>query len=152
MPKESDLEDAIEVVCEFCREMNDWEDRMYYRSRIENDQYVPESKAEALAGTTYEGVRNEYYDIFARHCTERSRTYGGSPHGWSKGGSYAGVDRATIEAGDITQPGRIEVIATGGLFPGQRFKFILLKKGGAWRIDHALSQVGSDREWDRHHL
>ena len=149
---DADLQAAISVVCQFTSEMNAWENRMYYRSRIENDEFVSDSAAEALAGTTYEGVLGEYHPIFAKHCTSRTRKYGGAPNGWSKGGSYAGIEPSTILSAERVKPSRIEVVAAGGLFPDSQFLFVLHRKGDAWLIDSAKWRAGDSGEWDTHHL
>ena len=150
--EEADLEHAIAVVCAFAEEMNAWETRMYYRSRIQSGQYVPESRERELEGTSYEDVQAEYHPIFDRHCTERERKLGGFPSGWSKGGHYAGVEAGAVTGAELVKPGRIEVTVKGGLFPDQEFKFVLFEKAAGWKIDNAFSRNGADPSWDRHPL
>lgn len=148
----SEQQDALRVVCAFCSAMNVWETRMHYRSRIEAGQFVPAAQAEALAGTTYQGVMDEYYVPFGRYCTQRERRYGGAPNAWSKGGAYAGVDERAVTAVETVKPGRIEVVVSGGLFPGQAFRFVLLASRDEWRIDSASTRQAAEDPWERHHL
>jgi hypothetical protein len=149
---DDDLEAAVSVVLAFTREMNAWETRMFLKDRIHNGQFVPERDAQRVADASYEEIRNEYFAIFQRHCTRRERTYGGFPSGWSKGGQYAGVQRETVLGAALVGPRRAELIAKGGLFPNNSFKFVLFRTPDGWRIDNAFWSGPGPDAWERHHL
>lgn len=147
-----EIESATTVVLSFTHEMNIWETRMYYKSRIENGEFVSETNTKLVIAASYEDIKNEYYDVFNRHCTQRKRTYGGFPSGWSKGGQYAGIDKDAVLEVKISNPSQAEVIVKGGQFPENRFKFVLFKKYDEWKIDNAFWNDSEFGKWERHHL
>ncbi len=151
-PLHEEIECATTVVLSFIYEMNIWEMRMYYKSRIENGEFVSERNAKLVIAASYEDIENEYYDVFNRHCTQRKRTYSGFPGGWSKGGQYVGIDKGAVLEVNISKPSQAEVIVKGGQFPDNRYKFVLFKKRDGWKIDNAFWSGSASGKWERHHL
>ena len=150
LPATDGLDDAASVVVAFTTEMNAWERRMNARSRLENGQFVRDAAlSAAVAGLPYDGVMNEYYTVFQKHCTDRKRIQGGHPHSWSPDGTYAGASREAVYRCELAGRARAHVFIRAGQFPDQRFQFVLFLKAGGWRIDNAFSGSSDDGPWDR---
>ncbi len=147
-----DIQAAIAVVLSFVSRMNDWETRRFYRSRVDHGFEFPAKRDSRLAGDlSAEELDAQYYVLFEQHCIKRKRGYGGFPSSYSAGGKYVGISRETVTEANRSGPGRIEVVCTGGQFPDQQYKFVLLKKGDKWLIDNVLTgSVGDD--WMRAYL
>jgi hypothetical protein len=144
-------EKAAESVIEFVTQMNDWETRRHFLGRLDRDMDVPADVAAQLDGATIDGLDAEYHTIFEARCTTRSRTYGGFPSVWCEGGQYKNVSAESVETAQEVRDGVAEVIAAGGEFEGQRFKFIVFASDGKWLIDSAYSASDS-HDWGRHPL
>lgn len=147
-----DIAEAIEVVLGFVDAKNQWESRMYQRSRIDSGRFVSEENRHRVEGWTVERLNAAYHEILVRYCTQRERKLGGNPWGSTKAGKYRGVSRATILQAVKVRTDRIEIDARGESFGGQLFRFVLFKKRGAWLIDNVLSRVRETDEWDRDYL
>jgi len=145
------INSPLEVVLSFIEEMNDWEHRMYLVSRVESGGVLNhESDKALLPKSSAADFREKYYDVFNGYCTKRDRKYGGQPNSWSRHGQYIGASRESVVSINDISSNRVEVIIKGGQFPDNRFMFVLLKKGGEWKIDSAKS--GDEDEWEVHYL
>lgn len=143
--------DAVEVVLSFVSEMNDWEHTMYLMHRRIQGKVVNHALDEKLVpDVPIAEFEKKYYEIFGKYCTNRKRSYGGQPTGYSRNGQYQGCISETVESVRNMSSNRIEVVIKGGLFPDNRFLFVVLKKNGQWKIDSA--KCGMQNQWDTHHL
>jgi hypothetical protein len=144
------LESVIELVLAFAAEMNTWERRISARSRLENGNFVRDTRlAEAVASLPYDAVLSEYYPIFKKYCTGRERTHGGFPSSWSREGTYRGASRDAVFRSEFEHPDRACVYMRAGQFPDNRFKFVLFRKREGWRIDNAYWGRSDDGPWER---
>ena len=141
----------LDVVLGFIEEMNDWELKMYLVSRVKEGRIINhESDKAILPKESYSEFMEKYYDVFDKYCTKRERKYGVHPNSWARHGQYQGASRDTVQSVNEANPNRVEVIIGGGQFPESKFMFVVLKKGGEWRIDSA--KTGNEGEWDVHYL
>jgi hypothetical protein len=147
--KSDSLVAPTDLVLQFVKRVNEWETRMYYRSRLDRGRFVSESNQKLVEGISAGELNKEYHGIIERYCTKRERKYGGHPYSYSKGGKFRDITRETIVEQTEIKPGRIEMVAKGGLFADQYYKFVLFKKKEGWFLDNILSRIGDNGEWYR---
>lgn len=142
------LEQLISQVLSFARQVNDWEARMNARSRLDAGQHVRNrAAAMEVADRTYDEVLAEYETIRSRFCTDRARKH--TDNSWSAAGRFVGVSRESVLSAKLTQPNTCEISVRCGQLPGQKYKFVLFKRGGRWQLDNLLSGSGDSEEWRR---
>lgn len=140
------LEQAKNIVLDFTKQMNGWEEKAYIFSRIENQQFVSEEKKKLVEGQTEESLNSLYYSILETFCTRKKRTYGGHPYLFGKPTKYSGIiDEKILEINQVKNS-RIEVIAESNYFRKTIYLFVLLKTKDGWKIDSLKSKFGE--KWE----
>ena len=144
------LDVAKNVVLEFVKAMNDWEMKMNVVSRIENDQYIRDNGRALVGSNTRVTLDSYYYETLKKYCTIKERKYGGHPTSGGKPPRYVGVEEETIQSVNQLNKNRIEVVVKSSYFGGKLYMFVVLRKGGEWRID-SLKRYGIEK-WEIDYL
>ena len=146
-------EEVINIVISYAEEMNEWEHKMYLLSRKEYGEVINhEEDRKIIPKVTLKEYEKIYYEIFEKYCTSKKRVYGGFPSSFERHGQYRGINKKSIVSSNIINKKRIEVIANGGVYPGNKFLFVLMFKNNEWKIDSAKTQLEEGDEWSLHHL
>lgn len=89
-----------------------------------------------------------YHPLLADFCTDKKRVYGGGAHSYGCPAKFHGVENAARQSAELKTSSRAEVAFQTSDDADQDFLFVLLKKGGVWRIDSYKRRFKGNSKWE----
>ncbi len=96
----------------------------------------------------FPAYKKEYFPLFEKYCTDKKRLSGGKAGSFSFPPKYDGIEEAVEKSVELKHKSRAEVYFKTQNYFKSEYLFVVLKKGGEWKIDNYKERRYGKEKWE----